>query len=121
MKLGDFFHKIIKLFKIKKHNEREYQIKNTDIRFFDIPYSCYLVIKKYGPVVFFYKLINYIKLVFQKYQFKFKNLFWEASYSFKREGFLTVTQRIINYIFYGKGVFGSVKNHIGAISDQNRV
>jgi len=53
---------------------------------------------------FFYKLINYIKLIFSKYLTNLQYLYDEARHSFEEEGFSRVVRRTINYIFYGKGV-----------------
>ena len=104
MNLNNFFYKIAHIFEIKKHTEQEYQIKNEDLNFFNIPMSVILVVKKYGWVVFYHKLINYGKLIFHKYHAKLNRLYVETRNSFKREGALRVFKRTWNYIFYGKGV-----------------
>jgi hypothetical protein len=108
MKLNLLLHKITNYFKKKgnknNHTKQEYSIKNTNIRFFDIPYSCYLVIKKYGWVIFFHKLANFIPLFVQKYRNKFEILYRETAHSFRQDGFGGMILRIANYLLYGKGV-----------------
>jgi len=99
MKLDDFFYKIISFFKGKKYNKKDYLIKNTDIPFFDIPYAAFLVIKKYGWVVFFYKAINYIRI----FPEKTKNQCREAALSLKNEGLKVMLIRSKNFVLYGKG------------------
>ena len=49
-------------------------------------------------------------LFVQKYQDKIRRLRDDARRSFKREGFLNVSRRIINYIIYGKGTLKSGSN-----------
>lgn len=100
MKLDDLFYKIASFFKVKKHDEEEYKVKNANIRIVDVPYAIFLVIKKYGWVVFFHKLINYIKLFYKNSG----NFYRAAKFSLKREGFRVMITRSFNFMIYGKGV-----------------
>jgi glycosyltransferase involved in cell wall biosynthesis len=104
MKFIDIFRKFIGLVK-KKENERNiYSIRTVEISFYDIPYSAYLVIKKYGIIALCVKSVNFAVALALKYVTKLKSLYREAAYSFRQEGFRRVILRIVNYLFYGKGV-----------------
>ena len=105
MKIRDIFYKIADLFKSDKKKEKDYAVKNTNISIFDVPYSIFLVIKKYGWVVFFYKLIAFFKLLFKR----IINLYEASKSSFKREGLKVMLIRSLNFVLYGKGtsIFGN--------------
>lgn len=107
MKLREIFAKITAFFRHKEceeNKDKDYLIKTVDVAFFDIPYSAFLVIRKYGWVVFFYKSINYAKELTDKYCKKIKDLYDQAVFSGRREGVKKMMLRIVNFIFYGKGV-----------------
>ncbi|MDP1845275.1 MAG: glycosyltransferase [Candidatus Moranbacteria bacterium] len=120
MRFSDIFRKIKNLFKKRDDKKKDCSIRTVDIRFSNIPYSIYLVIKKYGWIVFFRKsaiiLKKYpyrkkstyikgrIKGFFQKYPKKIKYLFDAAYTTYQKEGFTNTAKRSFNYIRYGKGV-----------------
>ena len=104
MNLDSFFHKIFSFFEPKKHNVEEYKIVNTNIHISDIPRSCYLVIKKYGLIIFLHKLINFIRFSFRKYFREIQNLYHSSILSYKTDGLSGLVFRSFNFLFYGKGV-----------------
>lgn len=112
MKLIDLFYKINRFFKGKKHSEQEYSIKHINISLSDIPHSCYLVIKKYGLVVFFYKLLKHAKSFFIKFIYLYKT----AIASIKEEGLVVMIVRSSNFILYGKGVLDKNKINLDVVN-----
>jgi len=90
MKLKDIVNRIASFFKHKENKNVDYSVKNIDISFFEIPYSAFLVIKKYGLIAFFYKLANYIKLVSIKNFNKVKNI--SRSGNLVKKAFLVLRQ-----------------------------
>ena len=60
MKLQDLLEKIVTFFKHTEHPERtdkEYSLRHERISALDVPYSVFLVVKKYGWDGFFYKCV----------------------------------------------------------------
>lgn len=125
MKLDGIFHRVLEFFGLKeKKNKKinqEYLVKNTNIRFFNIPISIFLVIKKYGWVVFFYKSIDFIKKFSKECFKKIKKLYQQTVFSLKNDGLGKMMLRIMNYIFYGKGVLNKneIKSRRGCFIDQS--
>ncbi len=120
MKFTDIFRKIINFFKKKADDKkRDYSIKTVDVRFSDIPYSTYLVIKKYGWIAFFRKLAIILKKYpyrkkftyckgktkgsFQKILRKTRYLFRAAFAHYRKESFASTAKYSLNYVRYGKG------------------
>lgn len=103
MKFGDFFKKLKVFLKPRGETKKYYSIRTVEVSFFDIPYSTYIVIKKYGWIVFIFKSINFLKAFLTKHFWKLEGLYRDALFSAKREGFGIALRRSINYILYGKG------------------
>jgi GT2 family glycosyltransferase/glycosyltransferase involved in cell wall biosynthesis len=107
MKIGDI---ILKLKIVMKRKRKEcirhpyYTVKSLNIRITDIPKSVFLVIRKYGFVVFLHKSKNYVILLVKKYINKLKRLREHSVSSIRREGAKKTFIRIFHYIVYGKGV-----------------
>lgn len=109
MILDEFFHRLVDFFRKNRKaksqdDEVDYSIKDVNIKISSIPRSVFLVIKKYGWVVFSHKSANFVRLTSAKYFKKGKNLYFSAVSSFKRDGLKKMLLRSSNYVFYGKGV-----------------
>lgn len=124
MKFRDILQKFASFFKKKSANisgaKKEYSIRTVEVSFFDIPRSVYLVIKKYGWMVFFHKTGHFIKVFpfrkkftyykgktkgfILKYSRKISDLQKSFSKSIREEGLRKSFRRITGYIFFGKGV-----------------
>lgn len=111
MKLIDIFHKISSFFSKKEIKKKDCFVKSISIPVWKIPYTTFLVIKKYGWTVFFYKSIDYIRLFFKKS----KGLYKSSVNSLKGEGLKTVIIRSINFIRTGKGTLNVKLNVFGGI------
>jgi len=112
MKISNLIQEFLVFFTKKtEHNKNHiinHSIRTVHVSFLDIPHSAFLVIKKYGWLSFFYKLISFTVL-FLKDKFKIITseihyLFYSSREIFKREGFFNLFKRLINYVLYGKGV-----------------
>lgn len=119
MKFSNFFHKIKVFLESNVHprgrdfqadKKRDYFVKNIHVPLLNVPRSIFLVVKKYGWVVFFHKCISFLREFCNHYRRRAKSLYIHARLSFKKEGFLTVLLRTFNYFIYGKGVLN--KNEI---------
>ncbi len=84
----------------EKNKETNYSIRDEKISIWNIPVSIFLVIKKYGFICFFHKVVAYKKLLANK----LKNLLRTGVSSIKKEGLSVALLRSFNFIVYGKGV-----------------
>lgn len=114
MKLADIFHKIRAFFKKKEIKKQDYFVKNTRISVWEIPGAVFLVIKKYGWMVFFYKTIDYIRICFGKT----KDLFKKAIFVLKKEGVFVLLKYFYKYLVYGRQYFSSSNQN--SVSDYEK-
>lgn len=80
MKLSNILKKVAMLLKRAEHLERvegkekKYSIRTVDVKIIEIPYSAFLVIRKYGFIVFFYKTISFLSEFLEKHHNDLENI-----------------------------------------------